>query len=530
MAKIDILREQTYQEACDLLDTYGKCAIIRPTGFGKTGLLVRLIKSGRYKKVLYLYPAEVVKNAVFHFYYGEDYSISKNSSIPNVTFMTYMALTYLSDSLLKSLDGTDLIICDECHRLGATETMSGMRSLIKHNPEAHIVGATATPERMDMIDEIAMFFDDHLASRYTLHDAIQDGIIQKPYYCFCAYGNSSPDVLARIKKEAKLQTVCYDDRDDALELLNSRMIEIAELSKMETAISSALSESHTDTDYQKYIVFFSDFKHMRVAKQRVRGWFETVFPEHTINEVIVSSETDEYKQNATKLDSMVYKTKTIDLIYSCEMLNMGYHVSDLTGVLMYRGTSSSIVYVQQLGRALSTGDNRPKIVLDIVDNIHRKSLYTMMSEKVEVNANVSAEELREYVDLVGRTHDKDAEGNPIALTSEELTRLIELRQQIQKHAKTSGKTGCNMLAPEDLVVSSYMATYREFIAKTVAELISMRCRQAWNRWLEKGGDASVLSREYILGQQAPESVPLAPFCALKNVSINAVLDAMNIPA
>lgn len=530
MEKIDILREQTYQEACDLLNTYGRCAVIRPTGFGKTGLLVRLIKSGRYKKILYLYPAEVVKNTVFHFYYGTDYRILKNSSIPNVTFMTYMALTYLGDAMLKSLDGTDLIICDECHRLGATETMSGMHDLIEHNPQAHIIGATATPERMDMIDEIAMFFDDHTTSCYTLHDAIQDGIIKKPYYCFCSYGDSAPDVLARIKKEARLQTERYDSDADALELLNSRMIEIAELSKMETAIHSALVESNTDTDYQKYIVFFSDFKHMRTAKQRVRRWFENLFPEHTINEVIVSSETEEYRQNATKLDSMVYKTNTIDLIYSCEMLNMGYHVGDLTGVLMYRGTSSSIIYVQQLGRALSTGDTHPKIVLDIVDNIHRKSLYTMMSERVAVNANVSTEELREYVDLVSRTHDKDVEGNPIALNSEELSRLIELRQQIQKHTKASGKTGCNLLSSEDLVVSSYEATYREFIAKTVAELISMKCRQAWNRWLEKGGDASVLTREYILNQQAPEAVPLAPFCTLKNVSVNAVLDAMNIPA
>ena len=29
-------------------------------------------------------------------------------------------------------------------------------------------------------------------------------------------------------------------------------------------------------------------------------------------------------------------------------------------------------------------------------------------------------------------------------------------------------------------------------------------------------------------QQAPEAVPLAPFCRLKNVSINAVLDEMGI--
>ena len=51
MTKIEKLRESTYQEAVDLLNNFGQCAIIRPTGFGKTGLLTRFIKSGKYKKI-----------------------------------------------------------------------------------------------------------------------------------------------------------------------------------------------------------------------------------------------------------------------------------------------------------------------------------------------------------------------------------------------------------------------------------------------------------------------------------------------
>ena len=49
-------------------------------------------------------------------------------------------------------------------------------------------------------------------------------------------------------------------------------------------------------------------------------------------------------------------------------------------------------------------------------------------------------------------------------------------------------------------LNKYAATYKELIAKTVAEPISMRCRQAWARWLEKGGDDSIMTKEYILGQ------------------------------
>lgn len=530
MTKVQRLRNETYQEACDLLDEYGKCAIIRPTGFGKTGILTRFIKSGRYQKILYLYPAEVIKNTVLNFYYKN--AVKKNT-IPNVIFMTYMKLTNLSETDINIFRGIDLIICDECHRLGASETMEGMKDLMELAPNVHLLGATATPERMDMIDEIAMFFDDHVTSRYTLHDAFQDKIIKKPYYCFCAFGESDPRKLAQIKKDAMLHTASLNanDRKYATDLLNARMIEISKLSKMEYVIQSTLEETKLDTNYQKYIVFFKDFAHMRRAKKNVKTWFSKAFPNHHINELIISSETKEYRENVNKLDALVYREHTIDLIYTCEMLNMGYHVDSLTGIMMYRGTYSSIIYMQQLGRALSTGDTVPNIVFDVVDNLHRKSMYAMYGENFNGNSMMSEEEIEEYIELVQRTRDKDEAGNPIALTAEETNRLIELSKKMNmKRDEELGKRNCNSLSKEDLIVTSYSATYRELIAKTVAEPISMRCRQAWNRWLQKGGDASIMTREYILGQKAPQAVPLPPFCKLKNVSVNAVLDEMGVTA
>ena len=529
MTKVQRLRNETYKEACSLLQEYGQCAIIRPTGFGKTGILTKFIKSGMYKKILYLYPAEVIKNTVLGFYYKR--CKEKKDYIDNVIFMTYMKLTNLSETDMKALEGVDLVICDECHRLGAPETMAGMQDLMSMTPKPHILGATATPERMDMIDEIALFFDDHVTSRYSLHDAIQDGIIQKPFYCFCAFGESDPKRLAQIKKDAMLQTEALNanERKYATELLNARMIEISRLSKMEHVIAETLAETNTDTSYQKYIVFFSDFAHMRKAKKNVKKWFRNTFPTHDIHELIISSETEEYRKNVNDLDSLIPIEGRIDLIYSCEMLNMGYHVGDLTGIMMYRGTYSSIIYMQQLGRALSTGDAEPKIVFDIVDNIHRKSTYAMLSETCGATQFISESEMKEYIELVNKTRDKDVNGNPIVLTADETNRLIELSKQMkQKKDNDLGKTGCNTLTPNDLIVTKYAATYRELIAKTVAEPISMRCRQAWNRWVEKGGDPSIMTKDYILGQKAPEAVPLAPFCKLKNVTINAVLDEMGV--
>ena len=533
MTKVEILRDKTYKEAVSCLQRYGKCAIIRPTGFGKTGLLTRLIRSRRYNKILYLYPAKVIKNTVLDFYYMN--SSYHKDYIPNVTFMTYSKLARLKDSDIEQIgaDGFDLIICDECHKLGATETMNGLHTLLNTYPNIHILGATATPERMDMIDEIAMFFDDRIVSKYTLHNALQDGILQKPYYCFCANGETDAGILAGIKKEAKLEIKKIDDKDErkyATELLDSRIIEISKLLKMENVISETLKETNVDTIYQKYIIFFRNHSLMNENMKKVKKWFKKSFPNHSIKELIISSENDEYHDNVNLLDTLEYKENHIDLIYCCDMLNMGYHVDNLTGILMYRGTHSSIIYVQQLGRALSTGDSEPKIVFDIVDNIHRQSMYSTLEEDDCSSSQLSKEEIEDYSELVKRTIDKNDDGDPIPLTEEEMERFIELSRKLKSRDDSEGKTTNreNALHKSDLIVTGYQATLKEIIAKTIAEPAAMRCRQAWFRWIEKGGDASIMTRDYILGRNTPQHVPLAPFCRLKHVTVNAVLKEMGV--
>lgn len=536
MKKIDRLRKETYNEALYLLETQKKCAIIRPTGFGKTGILTEIIKSGLYNKVLYLYPTDIVKQTVFNFYYGEGYRLLKGSSIPNVSFMTYMKATQLTDKDLRDIKGVDLIICDEYHKIGATETMEGLRQIIKDNKKAKLLGASATPDRMDMIDVTALFFKDITTSKYTLHDAFQDGILKKPYYCFCDYSQSDPAVLEKIKKDVMLKVgpnLSEQDRKDTRELLNGRMLEIANLAKMDKVIKKALKKSKADTKYQKYIVFFSTFKQMQDCMGDVKKWFKEAFPEHKVKGLIVSSETEEYHKNVRKLNTLKYRKNGIDLIFTCEMLNLGYHIGDLTGIIMYRSTYSNTIYIQQLGRALSTGDARPKIVFDVVDNIHRKSIYSMLGNTSITDADKKYDEIvQEYQALITKSMKKNKKGEPVKMTNEEKDRLVELGKIIKERnhnrKKKNGRYDANTLYQTDLIAVGEHASYRELIAKAVAEVESMPCRQAWQRWIEKGGDASIMTRDYILAQIPPNAVPLPPFCRAKNVSVQAVLDLMGV--
>ena len=60
----------------------------------------------------------------------------------------------------------------------------------------------------------------------------------------------------------------------------------------------------------------------------------------------------------------------IKLLFAINMLNEGLHVGDIDGVLMFRSTSSKIVYLQQLGRALSAGNKgKQPVIFDFVANL-----------------------------------------------------------------------------------------------------------------------------------------------------------------
>lgn len=518
MALIDKLRQQTYEETMELLDKYGKAAIIRPTGFGKTGILAKCIAD--FKHVLYLYPADVIKDTVLNFWYNGN--PNEETGIENTTFMTYAKLARLSEDDMKNHTDIDLIIADECHRLGGAKTKTAMAMLLENLPDAKLLGATATPDRMDLVDEISDFFDNHVTSKYTLHDAFQDKILHRPYYVFCSYGKSD---LSEAESCARLEIDKMDniaDRENAKKLLRSRLIEISSIHNMENVIKNTCDKYAPDTNYMKFIVFFASFAHMHEKEFDVKDWFEKAYPSHNIDILKISSETKEFTENVKELDSQTYQDKTIDLIFCCDMLNMGYHVDDMTGIVMYRGTESGIIFAQQLGRTLSSGSKFAGIVFDVVDNIHREAMYDVLGQtsKSTLRRKMRYEELMRRMTIAATTDPSKA------LTKQESVEFQELNRAFNQ---TNWWHRANELEPEDLIATDYEATYRELIAKTVAEPISMRARQAWRLWVEKGGDESVLTWSAILGQNVQNGqVPLAPFCKLKSVTVGYVLNVMGI--
>lgn len=359
MGTIQEIREETFRDLEMKLLTNGRCMVVRPTGFGKTFMVSRLIK--QYEKVLFLYPTNVIADAVFE----------RNKDAKNIDYLSYQGLV---SSKAGMLDDYDLVICDECHRVGATSTRVALKEYLETHKRTKLIGLTATPQRTDMLDILEDMFGGIQVFPYTLHQAIQDGNIVKPYYCFMSYGVTK-EIEDSINK-GMTAIDAYINSEVKKNLARKKLTEMCSIYNVDKVIRNTCDKYLDSTDYMKFIWFFPTMKSLNLQKDTVVENFQKAYPTHEVRTLVVMSDYDNQK-NLQKLNEFKRTSKTIDLIFSIDMLNMGYHVDDITGVGMNRATDSSIIYLQQFGRCTSTKDvsSEPKIIFDLVDNLSRNSCY-----------------------------------------------------------------------------------------------------------------------------------------------------------
>ena len=519
---LDMIRNKTKDDLLTKLNKYGKCALVRCTGFGKTWMLADI--TTLFQKVLFLYPAKVIKNtahSVIESVSEEEYkdeirACFSNFDFRNIDFMTYAKLARMDLSAIQTLPDYDLIIMDECHRCGANLTKNNIQNLMLQKSDAKYIGATATPSRSDAFDVIDTFFDNIVTFEYTIHDAFCDGILQRPIYCFCSY-----DPVKDIKNIATEEALTAGEPIDNMivqEVIKSSLLEISNLYNIPTIMKSVLDE-HKNTDYMKFIVFFSSHTQLNNKLPDVIDWLKEAYPTHTINSLTISSECTEYVRNVDKLDTLTYKPETIDLISCVDMLNLGYHVENLTGIIMYRATSSSIIYVQQLGRALSTGSNEPCVVFDIVDNIHRKSIFDLSIQ-------------------AARRPKKTTPKAPVLInidvSSLSPKEIEEIKASYRQHMAENGETEewwhfCNIFQPEDFVATGHYASYRELLAKLLAEPVIERAKRVQEEhrklWCKINNIPYPMTRAAMLKHQntPPALTKILPW---QNITIRQYLDAI----
>ena len=361
---------ETYQKVTDKLKESNKVAVIHPTGTGKMYIALKLLEENKGKKAIYVAPSNPILHDVKKNIFAEGMTME---DFPQLKRITYQKLARLTDEEIQELDA-DIIILDEFHHCGAPEWGKGVERLLQRNEGAIVLGLSATPVRYtdglrDMADEL---FENNVASEMTLEEAIEREILPKASYVSALYGydkelESMQTNINEIKDE--------DKRKEAQKLLNILRDKLDE----NTQNLPELFSEHMQNKSGKYIVFCRNIEDMNEKMKQAQKMFGGVNSNITIRGI--SSKIKESDKILTEFEQDS-EEGTLKLLYAVDMLNEGYHIKDLDGVVMMRPTFSPTVYTQQLGRALTVGGNKSPVVIDLVNNFDSCKIIEDFAERM----------------------------------------------------------------------------------------------------------------------------------------------------
>lgn len=429
---------ETYKKVTDKLKESNKVAVIHPTGTGKMYIALKLLEENKGKKAIYVAPSNPILHDVKKNIFAEGMTMS---DFPNLKRITYQKLARLTDEEIQELDA-DIIILDEFHHCGAPEWGKGIERLLQRNEGASVLGLSATPLRYtdglrDMADEL---FENNVASEMTLEEAIESEILPKASYVSALYGYDKEleDMQTNIDKIKG-----EDKRKEAQALLNSLRDKLDE----STQNLPELFSEHMQNKNGKYIVFCKNIEDMNEKMEQAPKMFGGVNSNITIRGV--SSKIKESDKILTEFEQDS-EEGTLKLLYAVDMLNEGYHIKDLDGVIMMRPTFSPTIYTQQLGRALTVGGDKSPVVLDLVNNFDSCKIIEDFAEK-----------MKEYKgnDKTGKTENSKKSRLSIFDTTKEFREIAEKITELSKRSKVK-------LEQKIEIFEEFMKTGEELVGNT----------------------------------------------------------------
>ena len=366
--------EKAYRAAVRMMEQYGKAAIVHPTGTGKSYIAFKLIEDNPEKIVIWLSPSEYIFKTQLD-------SLKKNDpdlSLANLRFYTYAKLMCCTQAQLEKIAAQKpaYIILDEFHRAGAECWGESTLALLKLCPDAKLLGLTATNIRYldnnrNMAEEL---FDGHIASEMTLGEAVVRGILPAPKYVTTVYQYQ--------KTLAKYQARVDNLRTPGIQDVNQKYLDALRRALEQAEGLDLVFQHHITQTSGKYIVFCANKEHMDEMVSHVPGWFSGVNP----NVAVYEAYSDDPNTNKAFADFKTDASSRLKLLFCIDMLNEGVHVEGISGVILFRPTISPIIYRQQIGRALTAGDNSTPLILDVVNNFEGltsiSSLQNEMQEAV----------------------------------------------------------------------------------------------------------------------------------------------------
>lgn len=321
-----------------------RAVIISATGTGKTILAALAVRKAKPKRLLFIVHREQILNKAaeefqkvllapasdFGFFVGGKKQIDRK-----YVFASYQSLS--RPDTLPTIDprGFDYIIIDEVHRAGAESYLR----LINHFKPKFLLGLTATPERTDGFNVFELF-DYNVPYEIRLQDALRSKMLAPFHY----YGVSDfEDRLGQVPHdESSLDDLVTDERIDYL-------LEMLRVYGYPRGVKGLMFCSR-----KKEAQLLSAKLNQRIVNGQV---LRTV--------ALTGEDSEEAREEAVSQ----LEAGELDYILTVDIFNEGIDIPSVNQIVMLRGTQSSIIFTQQLGRGLRKAEGKDHLrVIDFIGN------------------------------------------------------------------------------------------------------------------------------------------------------------------
>lgn len=366
--------QEAYEKVKDALTEGNRTAVIHPTGTGKSYIAIKLAEENPERRFLYLAPSNSI------LYQLKDNIISINGKmLPNIKRMTYTKFSNLSQEEKKALN-VDYVILDEFHHCGSPVWGKAVEDFIEENTDIKTLGLSATPIRYfdGNVDMAERLFGDNIASEISFEEAVVRGILPEYDYISALYGYEK-DMKMLKERIDSAEGVAASKREEAIRLFSELQTQLGE--NVENL--PEILNKHMQNKDGKYVIFCRNLEDMQEKIEEAQKMFSKVNPDMAIYSVS-SLNSDNENERILRSFSKDNREEKLKLMFSVNMLNEGFHLPDVDGVVMMRPTKSPTVYKQQLGRALSVSnkDEKRPVIIDLVDNFDSIEIIEDLAERL----------------------------------------------------------------------------------------------------------------------------------------------------
>lgn len=325
-------QEAAITDACKALDKHKNTIVVAPTGAGKTIMLSALVGK-RYKngkKVLVMqHRDELVDQNKSKFERLNPYI---TTSIVNGTVKDWkggtvfsMVQTISRDNNLKDRPAFDMVVIDESHHAAADTYLKVIDAVKEDNPDAEIVGFTATPNRGDGKGLRKVF--NNCSHQIDISTLIREGFLVPPksYVIDCGVNDS-------------LRNVAISGNDFNMEQVESIM-------NRKVINQRVVEEYINHAEGRKTVVFCSTIKHAEDLLEE--------FTDQDINAKLVTGDTPK-ADRAQILHDLAHGN--VEVVVNVSVLTEGFDAPPVSCIILTRPCSQKATMVQMIGRGLRTID------------------------------------------------------------------------------------------------------------------------------------------------------------------------------